>query len=88
MVKIEKKKVNSRVNIIEKRQLKDIPQKINEYKKILNKKLLSALTEEKKKDEERQRVFSQASNAGKKSLNRVFSIERIQSSQKIASLNK
>jgi len=63
--------------------------KLDDYRKKLNKQLLNLLTEEKKKDEEREKIFSQATNDNeKKRLNKIFSIERAQSSQKIAKFNE
>ena len=63
--------------------------KLDSFRKKLNKELLALLTEEKKKDEERKKLFAQAnSDTEKKRLNKIFSIERAQSSQKINKFNE
>jgi len=68
---------------------KEIQTKLAELRKKLNKNLLNALADERKKDEEREKLHSQTTNANeRKRLEKIISIERAQSSQIIARINE
>jgi hypothetical protein len=68
---------------------KEIEKKINEYRLKLNQNLLKLLSEERQKEDERERILAVTNDpAERKKLEQYFGYERAQASNKVVKFNE